>query len=137
LTDLPAERHAEFRALYASTRCAASTNDEYSALPETDAQVRATATLGSIPLAVLTATEHGFPADRVERMEQIHLAYQQDLAALSTNRVQHLIEGASHTSLLNNREQGRIRARPSARWSKPREPASPWRGNPPVSRRTV
>jgi hypothetical protein len=71
---------------------------------QTTAEVRASGTFGSMPLSVLTATEHGFPL----RWEQLHQQLQAELVALSSNSRQHIVTGATHVSLVDNREQAQI-----------------------------
>jgi hypothetical protein len=72
--------------------------------PERDAQVRATQTLGTRPLVVLTAEDHrhdfaaGISAAAQAQFEGIWRELQTELAALSSNSVHRTIEGAGHSS---------------------------------------
>jgi hypothetical protein len=69
--------------------------------PERDAQVRATASLSSRPLVVLTATDHSdlVGPQHAAQFEPLWRQMQDELAALSTNAAHHLVEGATHGSL--------------------------------------
>jgi pimeloyl-ACP methyl ester carboxylesterase len=71
--------------------------------PERDAQVRATGTLGTMPVVVVTATVHEDPrlaeTPEVKEFEQTWKAMQRELAALSSNSLHHIVEGATHSSL--------------------------------------
>jgi hypothetical protein len=71
---------------------------------QTMAEVRASGTLGSTPLLVLTATEHGFSAE----MEQLHQELQAELAGLSSDSRHRVVGGATHVSLVDDREQAQI-----------------------------
>ena len=77
--------------------------------PERDAQVRATRSLGTMPLIVLTASDHSqdFAAslppetrtpENLMQFEQIWQELQSELAALSTNSIHRLVDGAGHSS---------------------------------------
>jgi pimeloyl-ACP methyl ester carboxylesterase len=100
---LPAPQRAELDVVMRTTQLAVAYRDEMLATPATDAQVRTTGTLGSLPLAVLTATDHGYPPERAAHMEQFWRSLQSELAALSSNSVHQIMEGTTHTSLLNDR----------------------------------
>jgi hypothetical protein len=100
---LPAPQRAELDAVMRTTQLAVAYRDEILATPATDAQVRATGALGSRPLAVLTATDHGHPPETAAHMGQFWRGLQDELAALSSNSVHRIIEGATHTSLVNDR----------------------------------
>jgi hypothetical protein len=68
----------------------ATTAAEFRATPETTAQVRSTGTLGDKPLAVISAGEQS----------SSWLELQDELAALSSDSIHHVVEGATHESLL-------------------------------------
>jgi len=68
---------------------------EFAATADLDDEVRAAGPLGDLPLFVLTATDHGGPAE----MEQAWQALQNELAQLSTNSVHRVLNGARHESL--------------------------------------
>ena len=55
--DLPAHQRAQIEAFNSSTRQVGTTVEEFRATPETNAQVRATGSLGDKPLAVVSAGE--------------------------------------------------------------------------------
>jgi pimeloyl-ACP methyl ester carboxylesterase len=99
--DLPTRQRAEVRAFTDGARVWDSDNAVFQAMDATMAEVRASAPLGSMPLVVLTATEHGFSPET----ERQHLQLQTELAGLSSNSRQRIVDGATHVSLVNNREQ--------------------------------
>jgi pimeloyl-ACP methyl ester carboxylesterase len=92
--DLPPDQRAQIEAFNSSTHHVATTVEEFRATPQTTAQVRRTASLGDKPLAVITAGEQSAGSLR------IWLEMQDELAALSTNSIHRVIEGATHESLL-------------------------------------
>lgn len=105
---LPPEQCARERAFLVSTQKWKVWSAEMYA-PERDAQVRATRSLGALPLIVLTASDHSrdFAAslppeartpENLRQFEQIWQNLQADLAALSTNSVHRLVDGAGHSS---------------------------------------
>ena len=57
-----------------------------------------------MPLLVLTATEHGFSAETEQLYQQLHA----ELVGLSSNLRQQVVTGATHVSLVDNREQAHI-----------------------------
>jgi pimeloyl-ACP methyl ester carboxylesterase len=98
---LPARQRAELRAQSDATRTWEGYRAEFRAVDATTAQVRAAGGLGDTPLAVLTATEHGFPAG----MERLHQGLQAELTALSTQSVHRVLPGATHVSPVHDPEQ--------------------------------
>jgi pimeloyl-ACP methyl ester carboxylesterase len=88
--DLPPQQRAQIEAFNSSTRQVATTAAEFRATPETTAQVRSTGTLGDKPLAVISAGEQS----------SSWLELQDELAALSSDSINHVVEGATHESLL-------------------------------------
>lgn len=109
--DLPSQQSAELKAFTNSTRFADINAAEFGATLETDEQVRAAGNLGDLPLVVVTATDHGYAAaaaaqapqaqlDQLQAEEQLWQVFQVELAALSSNSVQHVVPGADHASLL-------------------------------------
>jgi pimeloyl-ACP methyl ester carboxylesterase len=92
--DLPPHQRAQIEAFNSSTHHVATTAQEFRATPQTTAQVRRTANLGDKPLAVITAGEQSAGSFR------IWLEMQDELAALSTNSIHRVVEGATHESLL-------------------------------------
>jgi pimeloyl-ACP methyl ester carboxylesterase len=94
--DLPPHQRAQVEAFNSSTRHLATTTEEFSATPKTTTQVRNTESLGEKPLAVISAGEQ--PPGWLE--------LQEELAALSSNSVHRIVEGATHESLLYERRDG-------------------------------
>ena len=79
------------RSAEAQAASEASSAEEFRATPETSAQVLlSTQSLGDKPLSVITAGEQ----------EPIWLELQDELAALSSDSVHRVVEGATHESLL-------------------------------------
>jgi len=71
-------------------------NGEFFDLPASAAQVRATNSLGSIPLIVLTAGDHHNPAVVAVREEAAWRGMQEELAGLSSDSVHVLIPHSGH-----------------------------------------
>jgi pimeloyl-ACP methyl ester carboxylesterase len=84
--DLPPQQQVELRAFTNGTRLWDTYAAVFRVVDETMAEVRASGTLGSMPLSVLTATEHGFSAE----MEQLQV----ELVGLSSNSRQQIVAGA-------------------------------------------
>jgi pimeloyl-ACP methyl ester carboxylesterase len=89
---LPPQQRAQVDAFNSSTRQVSATTEEFRATPETTAQVGSTGSLGDKPLAVVSAGKHlrGW------------LKLQGELAALSSNSSNRVVEGATHTSLVDD-----------------------------------
>ena len=81
-----------------STRHIATTAEEFRATPDTMAQAGAVRGLGNRPLAVVTAGEQ----------DPEWLALQNELAALSTNSGHHVVDGATHTSVVDDPGHARV-----------------------------
>ena len=96
--DLPSQQRAQIEAFNSSTRQGATTVEEFSATPQTNAQVRSTQSLGDKPLAVITAGEQS--SDWLEMQEE--------LAALSSDSVHRVVEGATHESLLYDKGDSQV-----------------------------
>jgi pimeloyl-ACP methyl ester carboxylesterase len=88
--DLPPQQRAEVAAFNSSTRQVATSAKEFRATPATCNQARATISLGSKPLAVITASDQ--PPD--------WLQMQNELAGLSSNSTHRIAAGTTHASLL-------------------------------------
>ncbi len=101
---LPDRERAELETQVWTTQLADTFYDEYLVTPTTDAQVRATGDLGALPLVVLTATEHGYPPTTAAEMEDYWRGLQAELVHLSSNSVQRIVVGATHGSLLTDRD---------------------------------
>jgi pimeloyl-ACP methyl ester carboxylesterase len=101
--DMPPARYAAYQALRSSTRSTHAALAELRANPTTMDQVRASGSLGAMPLAVLTARgDHTQGGQPVVEVEQLHVALQNELAALSTNSTHRIVEGSDHQSLQFN-----------------------------------
>ena len=96
--DLPQQQRAQVEAFNSSTQHLVTTTAEFSATPETAAQVRGTQSLGDKPLAVISAGEQ--PPGWLEM--------QAELAALSSDSTHRIVDGASHESLLYERRDARV-----------------------------
>jgi pimeloyl-ACP methyl ester carboxylesterase len=101
---LPAVQCAEERA-FASSSSKWDTQTAEMYAPERDAQVRDTGNLGARPLVVLTAGDHrrdfaaGISAAAQAQFEGVWRELQAELAALSSNSVHRIVDGAGHQSL--------------------------------------
>ncbi len=95
---LPAHQRAQAEASLSSTRHLVATAQEFSATPQTSAQVRTTQGLGDKPLAVVSAGKQS-PG---------WLELQKELVALSFNSVHRVVEGATHESLLSEKRDARV-----------------------------
>jgi pimeloyl-ACP methyl ester carboxylesterase len=122
---LPKPQQDELDALMRPTQFAVTAVDEFFSSSATDAQVRASGTLGSHPLVVLTAPDQGDPSETV-RWHSL----QDELAELSSNSLHRDVEGANHTSIVRDRIHARQRVMPFARWSRLRALGSPWSSRP-------
>ncbi len=91
---LPARQQAEIRAFWSTAQHHASHAAELAVREATDAQVRAAGRLGDAPLLVISAGQNS-PAG---------LAYQADLATLSSNSVHQVVDRATHLSLTLQQE---------------------------------
>jgi CubicO group peptidase (beta-lactamase class C family) len=93
---LPAPQSEALLASFSATKDWDAQSAEFLASPATNTQVLSSESLGAIPLFVLTATEHGTPPE----LEQLWQGWQTGFTALSTNSVQRIVPGATHTSLI-------------------------------------
>jgi len=96
--DLPAHQRAQIEAFNSSTRQVGTTVEEFRATPETNAQVRATGSLGDKPLAVVSAGEQS----------SSWLEMQDELAALSPDSIHRVVDGATHESLLYDKRDSQV-----------------------------
>lgn len=99
--DMPPRQQDELRAAVNGTRMWDSDRAVFRAIEATMEQTRAAGSLGARPLIVLTATEHGFPPD----IEALHQQLQAELATLSSNAQQRVLQGATHFSPVNKKQQ--------------------------------
>jgi pimeloyl-ACP methyl ester carboxylesterase len=88
--DLPPQQRAEVAAFNSSTGQVATSAKEFGATSATCTQARAMRSLGSKPLAVITASDQ--PPDWIEM--------QKELAGLSSNSTHRIATGTTHASLL-------------------------------------
>jgi hypothetical protein len=91
--DLPQQQRAQIDALSPSTRQVSTYALELRATPQTTTQTRSLRSLGDKPLAVVSAGTQ----------EPGWLELQDDLATLSTNSMHRVVEGATHTSVVDDR----------------------------------
>jgi pimeloyl-ACP methyl ester carboxylesterase len=96
--DLPPQQRAQIEAFNSSTRQLSTTAQEFRATPQTTAQVRSTGSIGDEPLAVISAGEQSSG----------WLELQYELAALSSNSIHRVVDGATHESLLYDRRDTRV-----------------------------
>jgi hypothetical protein len=89
---LPPEQRGQIEAWAGSTRHVSATADEFRATPATMTQAGAVGDLGDTPLAVVSAGAQ----------DPGWLALQNELAALSANSRHHVVDGASHTSIVDD-----------------------------------
>ncbi len=92
--ELPQRQRAQIDALAPSARQLAATAEEFRATPESTDQARGLGSLGGKPLAVVSAGKQP-PA---------WLELQEDLAALSSDSSHRVVEGATHVSVLYDRD---------------------------------
>jgi pimeloyl-ACP methyl ester carboxylesterase len=96
--DLPPQQREQIEAFNSSTQQVTTTVEEFSATPETSAQVRSMGSLGETPLAVISAGTQS-PS---------WLETQEELAALSSNSIHRIVEGATHESLLYDKGDSQL-----------------------------
>ncbi len=96
--DLPMQQQAASYAFNVTTTFFQTVADQQRALPLTYAQERQVTSLGSIPLVVVSSTT---PNDAIRR---VWTDINGELAALSTNRIHRVIDGATHMGLVYKRE---------------------------------
>jgi pimeloyl-ACP methyl ester carboxylesterase len=101
--DLPAAQSAVHKAMSDTAQLVDTATAEFNATVATNAQVRAAGSFGALPLVVLTATEHGRP-----EIEPIALEMQRELTQLSTNSVQRVVEGATHSSFIIEQQDAQV-----------------------------
>nr|HMN30754.1 hypothetical protein [Caldilineaceae bacterium] len=100
---LPPQAAAQFKAVADTVQFVDTAAAEFTASPATFAQVRAVGDLGDKPLYVLSATEHGMPAE----VEQLGAELQTELAGLSSNSIHQTVPGSDHASLLIKEEDAK------------------------------
>ncbi|MGI5131626.1 alpha/beta fold hydrolase [Pseudonocardia sp. CA-107938] len=103
-TGLPEPENSDMRAAASATKDLDTRAAELRAAPATYAQVRDAALPSGVPLSVVTATDHETAPD----LERLWTGWQNDMAALSSNRVHRVVAGASHVSLVLDEEDARL-----------------------------
>ena len=94
---LPALSSKELQASFAATKDWDTQDAEFRASSATSTEIpSARGALGTLPLYVVTATDHDAPPD----MEQSWQIWQAALTGLSANSVQRVVPGATHASLV-------------------------------------
>jgi pimeloyl-ACP methyl ester carboxylesterase len=96
--DLPPQQRAQIEAFNSSTRQVVTTVEEFRASPETTGQVRSAGNLGDKPLAVISAGEQSSG----------WFEMQVELAALSSDSIHRVVEGATHESLLYDKDDAQV-----------------------------
>ena len=103
-SSLPTPYDEALKASFAATKDWDAQSAEFLASLATAAQVRQYKSFDNTPLFVLTATEHGTPADQ----EQQWQGWQTELASLSTNSIHQIVEGADHASFWRDPETAKV-----------------------------
>jgi pimeloyl-ACP methyl ester carboxylesterase len=101
---LPRPYDEILKASFAATKDWDTQSAEFLASLVTATQVGQYESVDNTPLFVLTATEHGTPAEQ----EQLWQGWQNDLAALSTNRMHQIVNGTDHVSFWRDPETAKI-----------------------------
>ena len=101
---LPARQTAELRAGAALPGFAATEAAQIRSWSVSREQLNAAAPLGDLPLAVLAVTEQPIGGELLT-------ALQRELAELTENASFEVVQGASHESLISNREHARVVAK--------------------------
>ena len=102
--NFPMPYSGAIKASFAASKDWDAQSAEFLASPATTRQVNESGSLGDTPLFVLTATEHGTPPEQ----EQLWQSWQNDLAALSTNSLHKIVEGADHASFWLDAETAKV-----------------------------
>lgn len=103
--ELPQQQNDEYNAFHDTTRYWESIANEAAAIDASDAASRAVTSLGALPLAVLSADQAWWtPNAPADETRLVYTKLNQEQAALSANSVHRIVAGASHTSLVNNRD---------------------------------
>jgi pimeloyl-ACP methyl ester carboxylesterase len=101
---LPARQAAELRAGAALPGCAATEAAQMRCWSVSREQLNAAAPLGELPLAVIGVTEQPVGGELLT-------ALQRELAELTENASFEIVQGATHESLISDREHARVVAR--------------------------
>jgi pimeloyl-ACP methyl ester carboxylesterase len=101
---LPTPYNEELKASFAATKDWDEQSAEFLASLTSAEEVRESELSDSMPLFVLSATEHGTPPAQ----EQLWQRWQNDLALLSTNSIHHIVDGADHASFWRDPETVKV-----------------------------
>jgi pimeloyl-ACP methyl ester carboxylesterase len=101
---LPNPQSGELLAFFSAAKDWDAQHAEFLASPVTNSQVLNSKSLGSLPLYVLTATNHGASPE----LEQSWQAWQSGYTTLSTKSVQRVVPGATHESFVFSPTESRI-----------------------------
>jgi pimeloyl-ACP methyl ester carboxylesterase len=101
--DLPAQQQAEYRAHLATTQSWDYILAAEASFVTTNQQARQAGFVGAIPLLVVIGSD--------SEASGVGLEMQHELQALSSNRGQRLIPGATHNSLLHNQDHAQQTSR--------------------------
>jgi pimeloyl-ACP methyl ester carboxylesterase len=96
VSGLPTPYSEALLAAFSTTKGWDAQSAEYLASPATNTQALNSESLGSLPLFVLSAANHGTSSD----LEQLWQGWQTDLTTLSTNSVQRVLPSATHVSIV-------------------------------------
>jgi pimeloyl-ACP methyl ester carboxylesterase len=103
--DLPPNQQAAYAATYNTVQYWDSIRAQGAAIGRTDEQARAVRSLGAMPLIVLSADtawlSPGAPPDATRR---VYTELNIEQAALSSNSLHQVVEGTTHTSLVNDQQ---------------------------------
>lgn len=100
--DLPEQTQLANTSFAATSRYWQSLNDQIEALPIVFQEERQVTSLGDIPLLALVSTEPNDAAHKIWRQANI------EMADLSTNGSHHIVEGATHFSLVYRQNDAQI-----------------------------
>lgn len=103
---LPSPQSEALLASFSATKDEDTQSAEFFASPATKGQGLDSESLHNIPLFVLTASDHGTPAD----LEQLWQGWQTGFTALSTNSLQRILPGATHTSIIYDSTDAKVSA---------------------------
>lgn len=101
---LPSPQHEELLASFSATKDEFTQSAEFFASPSTRGE-GLNSELGTLPLFILTATDHDTPD-----FEQLWQGWQTGFTALSTNSVQQVLPGATHTSIMYDSTHAQVSA---------------------------
>ena len=95
---LPAASQAALNQAVDRTDLVMALRDEQLAVPTNREQLQVGGAVGSLPVSVVSGTEHGMDPE----LESYTLGLQRELAALSTNSRHNVVAGADHMSLITD-----------------------------------